>query len=152
MLLVLWATLHLKETKFTKFWHLWMLFPLHFATSHNTLQQSQLHTWQCQLHRKHTILGPAEIDRVELHDRSRTIADRLDFWPLSRLDSTLVNGDRLDRRFSWQFSPTRPTCCMIVCVVCELVKPFRGRFLMYRRSGFTDEGLPATRGGKPVCW
>jgi len=22
---------------------------------------------------------------------------RLDFWPLSRLDSTLVNGDRLDR-------------------------------------------------------
>jgi len=24
--------------------------PLHFATSHNTLQQSQLHTWQSQLH------------------------------------------------------------------------------------------------------
>ena len=25
----------------------------------------------------------------------------------------------------------------IVCVVCELVKPFRGRVLMYRRSGLT---------------
>jgi len=24
-----------------------------------------------------------------------------------------------------------------VCVVCELVKPFRGRVLMYRRSGLT---------------
>ena len=36
-----------------------------------------------------------EIDRVELHDRSRTIADPLDFSPLSRLYSTLVNRDRL---------------------------------------------------------
>jgi len=32
----------------------------------------------------------------------------------------------------------------IVCVVCELVKPFRGHVLMYRRSGLTDKGLPAT--------
>jgi len=30
------------------------------------------------------------------------------------------------------------------CVVCELVKPFRDRVLMYRRSGLTDEGLQAT--------
>jgi len=44
--------------------------------------------------------------------------DRLDFWPLARLDSTLVNGDRLDRLFSWQFSPT--SCCMN-CVRCEAI-------------------------------
>jgi len=76
-----------------------------------------------------------EIDRVELHDRSRTIADRLDFWPLSRLDSTLINGDRLDRLFSWQFSLF--PVAWIGCVVCELVKPFRSCVLMYRRSGLT---------------
>jgi len=31
-------------------YHLRQKSPLHFATSHNTLQQSQLHTWQSQLH------------------------------------------------------------------------------------------------------
>ena len=55
-----------------------------------------------------------EIDGVELHDRSRSVADRLDFWPPSRLNSTLVNSDRLDRLFSLQFS--RTSCCMnFVC-------------------------------------
>ena len=37
--------------------------PLHFVTSHNTVQQSQLHTWQSQLHflcQKHTISGPVQ--------------------------------------------------------------------------------------------
>jgi len=32
----------------------------------------------------------------------------------------------------------------IVCVVREIVKPFRGRVLMYRHSGLTDEGLPSS--------
>ena len=31
-------------------YHLRQKSPLHFATSPNTLQQSQLHTWQSQLH------------------------------------------------------------------------------------------------------
>jgi len=49
-------------------YHLRQKSPLHFATSHNTLQQSQLNTWQITAHfvRKHTILGPGLSIMAEL--------------------------------------------------------------------------------------
>jgi len=51
--------------------------------------------------------------RLELHDRSRTMP--IDSTFHHSLDSTLVNGDRLDRLFSWQFSST---FCGMNCVRC----------------------------------
>ena len=79
-----------------------------------------------------------EIDRVELHDRSRTTADRsIDSTFDSFLNSTRLWSTAIDLIDVLVGSLALLPVAWIVCVACELVKPFRGRVFMYRCSRLT---------------